>query len=99
MRILLDKLFPAIKDDNIRLQIFNHLYSIKNNIISIYIFIQDTKYVESYTRILKQLLPSKYKNSLSQHFQALYNRQTTIKIQTSEFKFQERKLPSNSYTF
>jgi hypothetical protein len=94
MRMRSGELFPTAKGDDIRLQIFDRLCSIKNSIISMYTFIQNTKCLEPWARILKQLLPStKYKGSLSQHFQALHSGQSTIKVQTSEFEFQERKLP------
>src|SRR5947207_25155 len=46
MRMLSGELFPAIKADDIRSQIFNRLCSIKHIIISIHTFQEDTKYLE-----------------------------------------------------
>ena len=91
------ELFPAIRDGDIRAQIFDRLCSMKQIIISIYTFLENTKYLELCAKILKRLLPDKYKNSISKHFQALHTGQSSIKIQTSEFAFEDRKLLSSSH--
>ena len=98
MGMLSGELFPAIKNNDIRSQILERLCSIKNVIISLHTFLEDTKYLEPCARILKQLLPTRCKGSLSQHFQALHSGQSTIKVQTSEFGYRERELSSSSYS-
>src|SRR4051812_45214767 len=57
------ELLHAIQDDNIRSQIFERLCSIKHVITTIHTFLEDTKYLEPCTRILKKLLPGKSKGS------------------------------------
>jgi Protein of unknown function (DUF3723) len=97
MRMLSGDLFPAVRAEDIRSQIFDRLCSIKSIIRSIHTFLEDTKYLEPCSRILKKLLPRKCKGSLSQHFQALRNDQLNVKVQTSEFVFEERELSSSSH--
>ena len=60
----------------------------------IYTFLEDTKYLELPARILKELLPGKYKGSISQYFSALYSGQTKVKVQTSKYHFEDRTLLS-----
>lgn len=84
------ELFPAIQDDNIRSQILERLCSIKHVITTIHTFLEDTKYLEPCTRILKKLLPGKSKGSLSQYFHALRSDQPNVKVQTTEFTFEDR---------
>lgn len=90
MRMLARELFPAIRDDNIRSQILERLCSIKHVIITIHTFLEDTKYLEPCTRILKKLLPRKSKGSLSQYFNALHSGQPNVKVQTTEFSLEDR---------
>jgi Protein of unknown function (DUF3723) len=96
MRMSSRELFPAIQDDNIRSQILERLCSIKYVIITIYTFLEDTKYLEPCTRILKKLLPSKSKGSLSQYFHTLHSGQPNVKVQITEFTSEDRTL-SGSY--
>jgi hypothetical protein len=95
MRMLSRELFPAIQDDNIRSQILERICSIKYVIITIYTFLEDTKYLEPCTRILKKVLPGKSKGSLSQYFNALHNGQPNVKVQTTESTFDDRTFSSS----
>jgi hypothetical protein len=99
MRIISRELFPAIRDDDIRTQLFERLCTIKHVIISIYTFLEDTKYLEPCLRILKKILPSKSKGSLSAHYAALHSGQRNARVQTAEFTFEDRTLsvPSASW--
>ena len=90
--MLAGELFPAIRGDNIRTQIFERLCTIKHVIISIHTFLEDTKYLEPCSRILKKLLPSKCKGSLSEHYAALHSGQRNARVQTAEFTFEDRTL-------
>jgi hypothetical protein len=92
MRMLSRELFPAIQDDNIRSQILERLCSIKHVITTIHTFLEDTKYLEPCTRILKKLLPGKSKGSLSQYFNALHSGQPNVKVQITEFTLEDRTL-------
>jgi hypothetical protein len=89
-RMLSRELLPAIQDDNIRSQILERLCSIKHVITTIHTFLEDTKYLEPCTRILKKLLPGKSKGSLSQYFRALRSDQPNVKVQTTEFTSEDR---------
>ncbi|KAH8792221.1 hypothetical protein F5882DRAFT_290887, partial [Hyaloscypha sp. PMI_1271] len=95
MRMLSRELFPAIQDDNIRSQILERICSIKYVIITIYTFLEDTKYLEPCTRILKKVLPGKSKGSLSQYFNALYTGQPNVKVQTTESTSDDRTFSSS----
>jgi len=95
MRMLSRELFPAIQGDNIRSQILERICSIKYVIITIHTFLEDTKYLEPCTRILKKALPGKSKGSLSQYFNALHNGQPNVKVQTTESAFDDRTFSSS----
>ncbi|KAK6363890.1 structural constituent of cuticle [Exophiala oligosperma] len=64
--------------------------------MSIYTFLEDTKYLELGARILKKLFLEKCKGSLRERFNSVRTGQTKIKVQTSEFTFQDRQLASVS---
>lgn len=53
------ELFPAIQDETNRSQLLERLCSIKHVITTIHTLIEDTKYLEPCSRILKKILPSK----------------------------------------
>ena len=90
-------ILPAIRDESDRSEVFDRLCSMKQIITSLHTFLEDTKYLEPCARILKKLLPSKCKGSLSQHFSALHHGEANIKVQTSEFSFQNRAVSSGPY--
>jgi hypothetical protein len=92
MRMLAGEFFPAIRDYNIRTQIFERLCTIKHVFISIHTSLEDTKYLEPCSRILKKLLPSKCKGSLSEHYAALHSGQRNARVQTAEFTFEDGTL-------
>lgn len=89
-RMLAGDIFPAVKADDQRSQIFDRSCAIEHVIPSIHTFLENTKYLEPPARILKQLLPGKCKGSMSQHFNALHGGQVKVKVQTSEFTFEDR---------
>ena len=95
MRMLSGEILPAFKADDQRTRILERIRSIEYVIPSLHTFLEDTKYLEPCAKILKAILPAKSGRSLSQHFQALYNSQTGIKIQKSEFDFEDRPGPSS----
>lgn len=68
----------------------------KHVIVSIRTLLEDTKYLEPCTRVLKTLLLSKSKGSLSHHFSALHSGQPNVRVQTSEFASEDRTLSSGS---
>ena len=94
MRMLAGDILPAVKDDNQRSQIFDRICSVEYMISSIYVCIENSKWLEPGVRILKELLPTNKKGSISQQFRALHNGQANMKVQTSEFTFEDRTLPS-----
>jgi len=94
IRMIAGDVLPAVTADDQRSRIFDRVCSIGHVIPSIHTFLEDTKYLEPPARILKELLPGKCKGSLSQHFSALHSGQTKVKVQTSEFTFEDRTLPS-----
>jgi hypothetical protein len=94
MRMLAGDIFPAIKTDGQRSAIFDRICSIEYVIPSIHFVVENTKYLEPGARILKELLPNKSKGSISQQFRARHNGQASMKVQISEFVFEDRILPS-----
>ena len=58
--------------------------------------VEDSKWLEPGVRILKELLPTNGKGSISQQFRALHNGQANIKMQTSEFTSEDRTSPSGN---
>ena len=95
MRMLVDDIFLVIKTNGQRSAIFDRICSIEYVISSIHFVVENTKYLESGVRILKKLLSNKSKDSISQQFRAHHNEQASMKIQISEFVFENRILPSD----
>ncbi len=93
-RMLAGDVLKAVTADDQRSRIFHRVCSIEHVIPSIHTFLEDTKYLEPPARILKELLPGKCKGSMSQHFSALHSGQTKVKLQTSEYTFEDRTSPS-----
>ena len=94
IKMLAGDILPAVTADHQRSRILDRACSIEHVIPFIHTFLEDTKYLEPPARILKELLPGKCKGSMSQYFSALYSGQTKVKVQTSEFTFEDRILPS-----
>jgi hypothetical protein len=92
MKMTSRELFPAIRDDTRRDQIFDSICSLKYCITTIHTFFEDTKHLEPCSRILKQILPGKSKGSLSQYFKTLHNGQAKAIVQTAEFTPDDRTL-------
>jgi len=80
-------LFPIVTDRQQRLGIFRRLSVIPYLIPSLYIFIEDTKHVEPSVKIMKRLLPSRFKEFVRQAFERLHTSQTQIMKQRSETMF------------
>ena len=96
--MLADNILSAVKDDSWRLKILNHICSLEHSISSIYTCIENTKWLESDVRILKKLLSNNSKDSILQQFCTLHNKQVNMKIQISEFIFENWMLSfSNSF--
>jgi len=80
-------LFPAVTDRQQRLGIFRRLSVIPYLIPSLYTFIEDTKHIEPSAKIMKRLLPPRFKGSVRQAFGRLHTGQTQIMKQRSETVF------------
>jgi len=91
------ELFPAIQDETNRSQLLERLCSIKHVITTIHTLIEDTKYLEPCSRILKKILPSKSKGSLAQSFRGLHNGQRHAKVQTTDYTSENRTYSSGSH--
>ena len=94
MRMVAYDILPALKDGHQREGIFNRICSVEHIIPSIYTCIEDTKWLEPGVRILKELLPINGRGSISQQFRALHNGQADMKVQTSEFTYEDRTAAS-----
>lgn len=95
MRMLADDILPVLTADDQRTLILERLRSIEYVIPSLHTFLEDTKYLEPCVKILKAILPEKCRRSLSQHFQVLHSSQTGMRIQKSEFAFEDRPASSS----
>ena len=71
--MLAGDILPAVKDDNRRSDIFDRICSVEHMILLIYIYAEDSKWLEPRVRILKELLPNNGKGSIAEQFRALYN--------------------------
>ena len=89
-RFLAEDVLSTVRADDEQSRVFDRACSIEHVIPSIHTFLEDTKYLKPDARILKKLLPGKCKDSMSQHFSALHSGQTKVKMQTSEFTYEDR---------
>ena len=96
-RMLSGDIFPTVKCVQRRGRIFDRICSIEYVIPSLYLLAEDSKYLEGAVKILKQLLPKRLNQSVSQCFAMRNMAQAKLKIQTSEFAFQERESPSPAF--
>lgn len=87
-RFLTEDVLSVIKADDEQSQIFDHACLIEHVISFIHMFLKDMKYLELSVRILKKLLLRKCKDFMSQHFSALHSEQTKVKMQMSEFIYE-----------
>jgi len=60
MRMFAGDILPAVKDDNRRSEIFDRICSVEHMISSIYMCIENSKWLEPNVRILKELLPKQW---------------------------------------
>ena len=88
--MLAGDILPAVKDEDRRSEIFDRICSLEHVILSIYMCIENTKWLEPAVRILKEPLPATDKGSIPQQFRALHNGQANMKVQISEFTFEDR---------
>ena len=95
-RLLKEDILPAVISLNPQINLLQNLMFIEHIILSIYTFLKDTKYLEPCVRILKDILLIKCKDSLTQAFHILHNRQLTLKEQMSVFLYWHRNLPIRS---
>jgi hypothetical protein len=93
-RMMSGELFPAIKDQQRRSEIWRRLCSMDRIIPSFYTFVEHQKHLEVGSGILKKILMNKCDESLFQHFMRIHNKERNIKIQTGEFEFEDREFPS-----
>lgn len=76
--------FPAVCGPHIRENLWQRIMSVDSIITSLHTFLEDTKYLEPCAKVLKGLLPSKFKGSIQQAFETLHNGQKLLKLQMSE---------------
>ena len=85
-------LFPAVTDKQQRLDILRRLSAIPYLIPSLYTFIENTKHIEPPAKIMKKLLPPRFRGSVRQAFRRLYTGQTQILEQRNETTFKSLSL-------
>lgn len=86
------KLFPLIRDSNIRLAIRQNLLSVNHLIPSLFTFLEDLKYLKPRSKIMKSLLPDPLKMTIQEGFRQHFfngdsstNRHTVLQNQESSF--------------
>lgn len=77
------RLFPAIQDATQRAEIQTRLLSIQGRILSLYTFLEDTKYLEPCAQILRCYL-HKSRTSTREGFRQIYRSAETVAIQVAE---------------
>ena len=85
-------LFSAVIDKQQRLDILRRLSAIPYLIFSLYTFIENIKHIESPVKIMKKLLPSRFREFVRQTFRRLYTSQTQILKQRNETTFKSLSL-------
>ena len=86
------KLFPLIRNSNMRLMIRQNLLSVNHLILSLFTFLKDLKYLKPQSKIMKSLLPDLLKMTIwegfHQHFfggDLFINGHTVLQNQESSF--------------
>ena len=74
VRLLKENILSAVISLNLQINLLQNLMSVEYIISSIYIFLKNTKYLKSCIRILKNILSTKCKDSVTQTFYTLYNK-------------------------
>ena len=87
VRLLRENILSVIISLNLQVNLLQNLMSVEHVILSIYTFLKNIKYLKSCARILKIILLTKCKDSLTQAFYMLYNRQIRFKEQMSAFLY------------
>ena len=75
-------IFPSLRLRTQRSRVLDRICSIPYTIISLYTFLEDTKYLEPGCTTLRKMVP--LNGSISQSFDAIYNRQTKFRLQLTE---------------
>ncbi|KAI9676517.1 MAG: hypothetical protein M1817_000675 [Caeruleum heppii] len=90
IRILMNdgKLFPGVADEDTRCLILDRLQMMPHMVPSLHTFFEDTKYLEPCAKILKRLLPAKFKGSIKR---AIIKRYTGVNRPEGEVVIQESK--------
>jgi len=91
-------IFPMIQQRSRRKQLWERLYSVRVSIPSIHTFLEDTKYLEPCSKVLRLLLPTKTETTVRRSFQAMHNGQVRLKIQSGESSSQEQDEPTSNMT-
>jgi len=66
------ELFPSILESRVRLQLQERVCRVKCLIPSLYCFLEDTKLLESCTKILRRRLPAKFRGTIRKGFWQCY---------------------------
>lgn len=82
-------LFPNISSQSTRHEIQVRLERLRYMIPSLHTFLEDTKYLEPCAKIVKTLLPAKFKKSIREAFRQKHTGQSHFQIQSSEHTFSE----------
>ena len=77
-------IFTAVTDSEKREELWAQILSIDYIIPSLYTFLEDTKYLEPCAKIMKRLLPTKFKGTIHQAFEKLHNGQRNLQLQVTE---------------
>ena len=77
-------IFAAITDSQKREELLAQILSIDYVIPSLHTFLEDTKYLEPCAKIMKRLLPMRFKGTIHQAFEKLHNGQRLLQLQVTE---------------
>ncbi|KAI9736725.1 MAG: hypothetical protein M1834_000929 [Cirrosporium novae-zelandiae] len=90
------RIFPAITSRFLRCRILGQLQNIRYRILSLYTFLEDTKYLEPAAFAMKRLLPPKFKGSVRSQMRMCYTGRNQsngkLECQVSEYDFQEQNI-------
>ena len=84
-------LLSTIHDPHQREQIWRRIMSIDHLMPSLYIFLEDIKYLEVCAKVVKKLLPPRIKETIHQAFSQLHSGQRQFPLQTNEHQFVDRE--------
>lgn len=90
-----EDIFPMIQQRSQRKQLWERLYSVRVSIPSIHTFLEDTKYLEPCSKVMRLLLPTKLETTIRRSFHIMHNGQARLRIQTGESSSQEQDEPTS----